>query len=589
MDEREDGESNNTEQEWGSDFVADFLCEYGFDFLSFNPGASFRGIEESVVNYRDNTPEVIETPHESLSVSIAHGYAKATGEPAVCALHDVVGTMHGTLSIFSAWCDRVPVLILAGAGPMRKSKRRPWIDWVHTAQIQGNLVRGFTKWDDQPAHVDGVSDSLLRGVKIANTSPKGPTYIPIDSEIQEAALSESIELPDFSQYDPPSKIAPSSKHLDKVTEELANATMPAIVVDLVGRSPESVEHLIDLAEQLCAPVIDFRRRRYNFPNTHPLNATETDILDVADVILALDVASLAYGISATSADKSVEEITNQATIIEIGLQELHSSSLLTNSYSLQKCDHSILADVELAVPELVSRLSEKFDKADDTMQQRKELIFEERKNLEEYWQKQLEENWDNSPIALSRLAHELWNVVKDNDWALVHESLRGWIHRLWEIDEYDAFVGDVYEGGGMGCGIGAAIGAGFAYRDSDRVPINIQPDGDLLYHPGALWILGHYELPMLTVVHNNQSYYNSTEHRMNLAKYRGRDASYERALIGTGIWDPVPDYATYAESMGVTGFGPVEDPDRLDEVLSNAWSEVQSGKPVLVDVICQPR
>ena len=83
------------EQRWGSDFVADLLKAYGFEFVSFNPGASFRAIEESIVNYNDNTPVVIQVQNEGLSVAIAHGYAKATGDPALCLLHNTVGTLNG--------------------------------------------------------------------------------------------------------------------------------------------------------------------------------------------------------------------------------------------------------------------------------------------------------------------------------------------------------------------------------------------------------------------------------------------------------------------------------------------------------------
>ena len=97
--EREIREVDVKDQEWGSDFIADLVKAYGFDFVTFNPGASFRGGEESIVNYNDNVPKVITTPNESLSVSIAHGYAKATGEPALCIMHNVVGTLNGSMGI----------------------------------------------------------------------------------------------------------------------------------------------------------------------------------------------------------------------------------------------------------------------------------------------------------------------------------------------------------------------------------------------------------------------------------------------------------------------------------------------------------
>ena len=89
--------------------------------------------------------------HEEVAVSIAHGYAKVTGKAMAAAVHSNVGLFHATMAIFNAWCDRMPVVILGATGPVDAAKRRPWIDWIHTARDQGALVRDYTKWDDQPA------------------------------------------------------------------------------------------------------------------------------------------------------------------------------------------------------------------------------------------------------------------------------------------------------------------------------------------------------------------------------------------------------------------------------------------------------
>ena len=89
--------------------------------------------------------------HEESAVAIAHGYAKVTGSAMAAALHSNVGLMHATMAVFNAWCDRMPVLLLGATGPVDAAKRRPWIDWIHTARDQGALIRDYTKWDDQPA------------------------------------------------------------------------------------------------------------------------------------------------------------------------------------------------------------------------------------------------------------------------------------------------------------------------------------------------------------------------------------------------------------------------------------------------------
>jgi thiamine pyrophosphate-dependent acetolactate synthase large subunit-like protein len=166
---------------YGSDVIVDLLKALGVEYVALNPGASFRGLHDSLVNYGGNTsPEIIECCHEEISVAIAHGYAKAAGKPMVAMVHNIVGLQHASMAIFNAWCDRVPVVVIGGGGPMDSTKRRPWIDWVHTALVQGNLVRDFVKWDDQPTSLPAAIESLLRGWKLAQTEPKGPVYVCLD-------------------------------------------------------------------------------------------------------------------------------------------------------------------------------------------------------------------------------------------------------------------------------------------------------------------------------------------------------------------------------------------------------------------------
>lgn len=177
--------------QYGSDWIVACLRQLGISYIAFNPGATFRGIHDSLVDRRnEGAPEIIECLHEEISVAIAHGYAKAKGQPMAVLLHNVVGLMHGSMAIYNAWCDRVPMLLMGGTGPMDTTKRRPSIDWIHTALVQGNLVRDFVKWDDQPYSLAGVSESLLRGYRVSVTEPQGPVYVCFDSAIQEQKIVE---------------------------------------------------------------------------------------------------------------------------------------------------------------------------------------------------------------------------------------------------------------------------------------------------------------------------------------------------------------------------------------------------------------
>src|SRR5215468_6000559 len=178
---------------FGSDVVAEALRDLDIPYIALNPGASYRGLHDSLVNHIGNaSPQMLLCLHEEAAVAIAHGYAKVTGKAMAAAVHSNVGLFHATMAIFNAWCDRMPMVVLGATGPVDAAKRRPWIDWIHTARDQGALVRGYTKWDDQPASPAATREAVLRGTWIANTAPRGPVYINFDAELQEAKVAEPL-------------------------------------------------------------------------------------------------------------------------------------------------------------------------------------------------------------------------------------------------------------------------------------------------------------------------------------------------------------------------------------------------------------
>src|SRR5271169_1448245 len=186
---------------FGSDVVAETLRALDIPFIALNPGSSYRGLHDSLVNYLGNAqPQMLLCLHEEHAVAIAHGYAKVTGRPMAAAVHSNVGLMHATMAVFNAWCDRMPILLLGATGPVDAAKRRPWIDWIHTARDQGAIVRHYTKWDDQPASPAAAREAMLRGFWLANCAPHGPVYINLDAELQEAALTEVLPPVDVRRY-----------------------------------------------------------------------------------------------------------------------------------------------------------------------------------------------------------------------------------------------------------------------------------------------------------------------------------------------------------------------------------------------------
>ncbi len=227
--------------EYGSDLIVDLLNDLGIEYAAFNPGASFRGIHDSLVNYSGNSPFIIECAHEEISVAIAHGYAKAAGKPMAAIVHDVVGLQHATMAIFNAWCDRVPVLILGGTGPMDSTRRRPWIDWIHTANVQGTQVRDYTKFDDQPHSIAAVPESLVRAMHIATTPPYGPVYVCFDLDVQEGAMPSGFPAFDATAFSAPTRPAADVTSVQEIASWLVSAHAPVILGDRVGFDQSAVD------------------------------------------------------------------------------------------------------------------------------------------------------------------------------------------------------------------------------------------------------------------------------------------------------------------------------------------------------------
>lgn len=576
--------------QYGSDVIVDVLRALNIEYLAINPGATYRGLHDSVVNYAGNTsPQFILCNHENIALALATGYGIAAGKPMGAIVHDIVGLLNACNGIYSAWLAKAPVIIMGGTGPMAVERRRPWIDWVHTALVQGNAVRDFIKWDDQPASVFSAVESLLRGYQLATAAPKGPVYICFDADLQEEALSKPIEIPDVSKFTAPTPYHADPKALDQAARMLVDAQNPVCVVDYL-EAPDSMSNLVQLADALAMPVLD-GGKRVNFPNTHPLDlsGTAADTLPEADLVLSLNTADLFHSITTVDRPTRLASYYTRPNvkIVDISLRHLAWRSWSQEYGRLQPTDLIIGADADYALPGLLSRCQQLLaqkpaQKA--AIAQRRQRWEARRSQARQRWAQQAERSKDASPIALSRFASEIWGAIKDEDWVLVNGTLNDWVWRTWDFSRPYQYV---YREG-LGCGLGNALGAALAHRDQKRLVLDIQPDGDMLFTASALWTAVHSHIPLLVVMFNNRSYYNDEVHQEVVARTRERPVGNK--WVGMRIADPPVDFARLAESFGAYGQGPIEDPAQIRPALDRAIKHVkQTGQCALVDVITQPR
>lgn len=576
--------------EYGSDVMLDVLKKLDIEYISLNPGSSLRGIHDSVVNYGKNkAPELILCCHENIAVSIAAGYGLASGRPMVAMVHNIVGLLNGTNSIYNAWLCGAPLLVLGATGPMAVEERRPWIDWIHTALVQGNVVRDYVKWDDQPSSLTGVTDSLLRGYRIAMTEPKGPVYVCMDAALQEEKLTGNITLPDVSQFAPPTPSFPDPQAVEKAAAMLVNAGKPVVMVELLEES-SAMKQLIELAELLGLPVID-RGRSINFPTSHPFNmrGSASEALAEADMVLALNISDLFQALTGVDRESRRARllIKKSAKVVDVSLKHLTWRSWSQAYGQLQATELSIASDARNFLPGLLRQckklLGEQPGKS-SRITARKKAMEESSGKVKKRWEEQAQKAWSDKPVSLPRMASEIWQVVKNEDWVLASQSLNEWVWRTWDFKNPEQCV----RREGLGCAIGNAIGTALYYKNSGKLVVDIQTDGDFLFAASSLWTVAHYRIPMLIVMFNNRSYYNDEAHQETVAITRKRPVKNKG--IGLRIEEPPVDFAALARSFGLYSEGPVEDPVKLRPALEKAVRYIKKeGRAALIDVVTQPR
>jgi acetolactate synthase-1/2/3 large subunit len=387
----------------------------------------------------------------------------------------------------------------------------------------------------------------------------------------------------------PSRLGPDPAALEKAVEMIAAAERPVIIAEYVGRDPEGFHALVELAETAGIPVHDINGR-LNFPSRHPLNASLTkDHFRDADLVICLDARDWEKPttelVSTTRQRTSV--VPPAAKWIEIGFGDLELSAWALDYQRMNHADLRVMADTTIAIPMLTRDLRTRIVKDRKLAAKVHARIAEVSKMTaarRAKWAEQAKEDWDARPITLPRLASEVWNAIKEEDWVLTAGTLEDWTRKLWDFDKHYRHPGKSL---GTSTQLGISLGVALAHRDEKRLVVDMQPDGDLMFDAGALWVAAKHRIPMLIVMYNNRAYYNDWEHQIRMAKLRGTPV--ERAHIGMDMTDPDPDFGKLAQSMGWHGEGPIDDPKKIAPALKRAIATVKSGQPALIDTITQKR
>jgi thiamine pyrophosphate-dependent acetolactate synthase large subunit-like protein len=554
---------------FGSDVVADALRATDIPYIALNPGASYRGLHDSLVNYLGNErPQMLLCLHEESAVAIAQGYAKVTGKAMAAAVHSNVGLMHATMAIFNAWCDRMPMVILGATGPVDAVRRRPWIDWIHTARDQGSLVRGYTKWDDQPASPTAAREAVLRANWIANTAPRGPTYVNLDAHMQESKLAEPVAAIDAKRFMPPVESAAPPELIKQAADLLRNAKYPVILAGRVSRNIDAWNGRIALAERLNARVVTDLKIGASFPTDHALHAgapggtvlspEAVEAICAADVILSLDWVDIAGTIKNVGGDVT-------AKFVQVSVDYRLHNGWSMDYQGLPPVDVFVACEPDVAVPALVHALGSIGPRAVQSSKKEFPMLAD-------------------GKLTVDHLADALRRAIGERPASLTHVSL-SWNGASWHFRHPLDYLGSD-GGGGVGGGPGISVGAALALKGSSRLPVAVCGDGDFLMGVTALWTAAHYRIPLLVVVANNRSFFNDELHQERVARMRNRPV--ENRWVGQRISEPDIDLASMARAQGAQGFGPVTTISNLTSTFGEAIAAVEAGAVAVVDVRVEP-
>jgi thiamine pyrophosphate-dependent acetolactate synthase large subunit-like protein len=555
---------------WGSDAVAAMIRRLGYRYVALNPGASFRGLHDSLVNHLGNAdPGILLVLHEEHAVAIAHGYAKAAGEPMAVVLHSNVGLMHAVMAVYNAWCDRVPMLVLGATGAVDAARRRPWIEWIHTSRDQGALVRHYVKWDDQPASVPAALNGLLRADRTTRTAPTAPVYVCLDVSVQEDPLPPGTEIPDPARFRPSATPAPAPDAVAAAARVLAGARRPLILAGRVGRSADAWDLRVRLAERLGARVLTDLKCAAQFPTGHPLHVAApaqylspaaAAALARADAVLSLDWSDVA-GTLKTGRPAGAPA----PAVVHCSLDEVLHNGWSLDHQELPAADVPILADPDALLAPLLAALP------DRTASDWPELPADPRLSPSDD---------PDAPPTLAHVAAALERVRAARPVTLARLPL-GWPEAMTPLRGPLDYLG--YDGGGgIGSGLGMGIGAALALAGTGRLTVAAIGDGDFLMGANAVWTAVHHRIPLLVLVHDNRSFFNDEVHQERVALRRGRPV--ENRWIGQRIEEPAVDLVAMARAQGAEGEAVARAGD-LDAALARAVAAVDRGGVFVLDVL----
>lgn len=559
-----------------ADAYLELLALRGIDYFFANPGTDFASIVEGFVKGKElgkKLPSPITVPHEIPLTSMAQGAYFATGKPQVAMVHVNVGTANAMGAIMAAQRGRIPVIFTAGRTPITEeghiATRTAHIHWSQESFDQAAMVREYVKWDYElrtPSQLESVLD---RAITMAMTEPRGPVYLSLPREVMASPMPD-VSFQPLHRYDLPT-FYPDPEKVAEAADLLVNAKSPIIISSSVGRDPEAVNALVDLAEAggiaVCPPLFS---EYMNFPADHSNHQGfgPNPLFNEADVILAID--------SAVPWIPKFQKPQSSAKIIQTGIDPFYSS-YPTRSFP---SDLTIQGNSSLVLSEIARCIGNHPKKDQAAIDIRNKNLKKAHDTMVEDWQASALKTSKDTPLDYQWVSHQVRTKLTD-DTVVVDEAIGSMVDRA-PLPPGNYF--GCPHAGYLGWGLGAALGIKLGRPDSTVV--TMVGDGSYMFGvpTAAHFTSNAYELPVLTIIFNNQSYY--AVKRATLGVYPDGLAAQKNHFPLSDL-EPTADFEKVCEAFG--GYGErVESPDQVGPALERALNVVRNEKrQALLNMICK--
>jgi acetolactate synthase I/II/III large subunit len=539
------------------------LAEHGVDFFFANPGTDFPPIVEAFTRGRGSNaklPRPILVPHENLAVAMAHGAYAMTGRPQAVMVHVNVGTGNTINNLINLSRDRVPLILAAGRTPITEKgafgSRSRQIHWGQEMFDQAGMLREIVKWDYELRVPEQVADVVARAHEVAMTTPRGPVYLVLPREPLSASLSEA---PVIAPRPVAAGAHPDPAAIEELARWIAGSQRPLIITAGPGTDGSAVAALAKVADHAAIPVVAHNPRSVALPSSHPMHAgfDSGPLVGDADLIIVIESDAPWYPRTEQPAPGCrVAHIGEDPAFVRYPMRSFPS-------------DLAIAAPAAIALSALNAALaSQKLD----VEARRARLI--ERHNA-----RRAKATEDGSADALNAatFSRAVGEAVGE-DAIIFNEYPLSLEHCARE--KPNTFYG-LSAAGGLGWGLGAALGAKLAAPD--KFVVATIGDGAYMFtNPTvAHWVADKFDLPVLTVIFNNSRY--GAVRRATLSMFKDGAAGEDDGQFLADL-SPSPPFEEIVRIQGGHGER-VEAPQELGPALARACDAVRDGKQALVNVL----